>query len=509
MKLTKFLSASALIISIFLISGCVQSEKSTVTPELASVAPEKYNNEDNNTDKIHETTAEKFEGSQFGVAISYFGSDYLTRMPEDLLGTGSHWAGSYIVRWYEVEPIKGEFNWEKLDYYLDEVGDKINLLLELRLYNNWASVGGCEKNLVDSPLKDEYWDDLDNFLKLLVRRAGNKVKYWSIGNEMEIKNFWCCTFCKTEKESAEEYLKILKRAYNVIKEADDDAVIVLGGFTGNWKNGTNVNPEFVEHVLKNGKDYFDILDVHLYKDPETYEERIQWFRDLMNKYGYSKPIWSTEMGGPDIRLCFESGISESREKSLEEIITENDCARVFYLPEYRGEYYKMHAKEVVKRYMYAFDAGVSKSFWWNLYAVKEYQHMGYEFISYIVFSKMGLVATKSERGKGIVSYMKTPGYYTYKIMVEELDMFDSIEKLPFDNAEVFLFEVNGKHVVAAWSENGATLDLSNYFDGTVRVRHIVSELDEQKNPVYLEDEFFSSAAVKIGQEPVFIRERSD
>ena len=505
MKLTKFLGILVLIISVFLISGCVQPKNSTATPGLPSVAPETYNDEDNNTG---ETTAEKFEESPFGIAISHFGSDYLTRMPEDLLGAGSHWAGSLIVRWYEIEPIKGEFNWEKIDYYLGEVGNEINLLLELRLCNDWASVGGCEKNLAGSPLKEEHWDDLDNFLKLLVRREGNKVKYWSIGNEMEIENFWCCTFCKTEEESAEEYLKILKRAYNVIKEADDDAVIVLGGFTGNWKNGTNVNPEFVEYVLKNGKDYFDILDVHLYGDPETYEERIQWFIELMSKYGYSKPIWSTEMGGPDIRSCLESNMSGSRDKSLEEIITENECARVFHLPGYRKEYYKMHAEEVVKRYMYAFDAEVSKPFWWTLYAVKEYQHLTYEWMSHVVFSKMGLVATESERGKGVINYMKTPGYYTYKIMAEELDMFDSIEKLSLNDAEVFLFNVLGKSVIVAWSEKGAILDLSNYFDGTAKIRHIVSELDEQENPVYLEDEFFSSAAVKIGQEPVFIKEVS-
>ena len=137
MKLTKFLCISVLMFSVFLISGCVQSE---------------YNDEDNNSGK-------KFEESPFGIAISHFGSDYLTRMPEDLLGARSHWAGSLIVRWYEVEPVKGQFNWEKLDYYLKEVGNEINLLLELRLYNGWASVGGCEKNLAGSPLKEEHWND--------------------------------------------------------------------------------------------------------------------------------------------------------------------------------------------------------------------------------------------------------------------------------------------------------------------------------------------------------------
>ncbi|GEM_PF-1608092 len=445
------------------------------------------------------TIAEKFEKSQFGIAISYSDNEQIR---EDLLGAGLHWAGSLIIRWDEVEHVKGELHWEKLDRYIDELSDEINLLIELRLYNRWASFGGCDSERAGSPLRDEYIEDLDNFLKLIVRRTEGKVKYWSIGNEMEIKNFWCCSFCKTEEESEEEYLKILKIAYNVIKKENKNAVILLGGFTGNWKNGTNVNPEFVKYILKNGKEYFDILDLHLYEDPKTYKERVKWFIELMNEYGYSKPIWSTEMGGPDIRLC---GINRSREKSLREILEENECTKIFCLPEYRKKYYRMHAEEVVKRYVYAFDAGVSKAFWWKLYGVKEYQYIDYEHMSHLVFSKMGLIAT--ERGKGVVSYMKTPAYYTYKIMIEELEMFDSVEKLPLEG-EVFLFEVNGKDIIVAWSEKNTTIDLSRYFDNTVRVRHIVTELDGEA-PVYKDDGYSPSSSVSLEKDPVFITETEE
>ncbi|MCK4636508.1 MAG: hypothetical protein KAT49_01365 [Methanomicrobia archaeon] len=106
MKLTKRLCAAMLILSIFLVNGCVQSENATPASETS-----RDDEEDNSTDQAtSETIAEQFEGSQFGIAISHFGSDYLTRMPEDLLGAGSHWAGSHIMRWYEIEPVKGEFN---------------------------------------------------------------------------------------------------------------------------------------------------------------------------------------------------------------------------------------------------------------------------------------------------------------------------------------------------------------------------------------------------------------
>ena len=117
------------------------------------------------------TAAEAFEESPFGIAISDFGSEYLTRMPEDLLGTGSRWAGSLIIRWRDVEPVQGEFDWDELDYYMLEAGDEINLLLELRLFNDWASEGGCSETLAGSPLKDGYSDELENFLRLLVQRS--------------------------------------------------------------------------------------------------------------------------------------------------------------------------------------------------------------------------------------------------------------------------------------------------------------------------------------------------
>ena len=94
-------------------------------------------------------------------------------------------------------------------------------------------------------------------------------------------------------------------------------------------------------------------------------------------------------------------------------------------------------------------------------------------------------------------------------MVEELDTFDSTEKLSFSDAEVFLFEVSGKNVIVAWSENDVVIDLSEYFDDSVRVRHIVTALDEYENPVYVDDEIFSPSTVNIGHEPVFIKEASD
>ncbi len=452
------------------------------------------------------TAAETFEESQFGIAISDFGSEYLTRMPEDLLGTGSHWAGSLIIRWRDVEPVQGEYDWDELDYYLVEAGDEINLLLELRLFNDWASEGGCSEALAGFPLKDGYSDELENFLRLLVQRAGEKVDYYSIGNEMEISQFWCCTHCVTEEQSAAEYLEILEQACTVIKQENPEAVILLGGFTGNWKGGTNTNPGFVEYVLANGKDYFDVLDVHLYGEPETYGERVGWFVDLMDGYGYSKPIWSTEMGGPDIRLCFDSG-SVSRDGGWETLLTEDECARVFHLPKYRAEFYAMHSAEVVKRYIYAFDAGLEKSFWWKLYGVKEYQIFDGNYSNHVVFGKMGLVATESGgRGVGIIGYLKTPAYYTYEIMVEELDMFDSIERLTIGEADAFLFDADGESVVVAWSDDGATVYLGEWFDGDVRVRHIVSELDGQDNPVYADDEYVDSSAVVIGSQPVFIRQ---
>ena len=81
--------------------------------------------------------------------------------------------------------------------------------------------------------------------------------------------------------SAQEFVKVLKISYAAIKKADPEAVVVIGGFTGlhvynEWAPGfIPMHPEFVETVIREGKNYFDVLDVHMYRGYNKIHNKVQ------------------------------------------------------------------------------------------------------------------------------------------------------------------------------------------------------------------------------------------
>ena len=54
-----------------------------------------------------------------------------------------------------------------------------------------------------------------------------------------------------------------------------------------------------ELILDLGRDYFDLVDIHLYTKKETfYEGEIEYAKSKMKELSYQKPIWCVEGGGP-------------------------------------------------------------------------------------------------------------------------------------------------------------------------------------------------------------------
>lgn len=80
------------------------------------------------------------------------------------------------------------------------------------------------------------------------------VKYWEIVNEPGLQGDELKFFHGT----SQEYLEILKTSYEVIKEVDEDAKIVMGGMAG-------MHTKFVEFwspIIKEAGNYFDIANIH-------------------------------------------------------------------------------------------------------------------------------------------------------------------------------------------------------------------------------------------------------
>lgn len=224
------------------------------------------------------------------------------------------------ANWQEIEPKKGEYNWERIDRYVKTAQEKdIQILFTIWPYTDWDQEA-CNMHIEWYPNdggKDwgKYGKGKDflrlahrkgkpcdmeayqEFLRRLVERYDGDgvgdvsglrypVKYWEIGNEPGIAyDFF--------QGTTEDYFEILKTSYITIKETDSNAEILVAAMPGPGNGGQHDTPEFntIDLFELGAADYFDIANSHGLSGHIG-------IREFLTKYGAEdKPIWVTEAGG--------------------------------------------------------------------------------------------------------------------------------------------------------------------------------------------------------------------
>ncbi|MBU1086549.1 MAG: beta-galactosidase [Candidatus Omnitrophica bacterium] len=199
--------------------------------------------------------------------------------------------GVSIIRnefsWNEIEATQGVFNFERYDYIVKVCQEQdIEILAVLGFSAPWT---GRQWN--DAPADETVFL---NYVKVVVERYKNSIKYWEFWNEPDTSLYW------NPQDSMKTYTQMLKKVYKTIKEIDPSAVIVLGGLANNQYFS-------LKSVLKNdGADYFDIVNIHPYVSPNN-GEGIKQISILINnidkelaKRNLNKKIWITEIACPGI-----------------------------------------------------------------------------------------------------------------------------------------------------------------------------------------------------------------
>lgn len=147
-------------------------------------------------------------------------------------------------------------------------------------------------------------DDPDNLWAVFVRRlvtyySERGVHRWIIWNEPDIAagvygNEWA--------GDVEDYYRLLKVAYLVIKDVDPQATVHLAGLTY-WHDVTAgreqylrrfldvvaADPEAPEHDY-----FFDVISLHIYFRVETVASIVQEIDAIQQSFGLDKPIWINE-----------------------------------------------------------------------------------------------------------------------------------------------------------------------------------------------------------------------
>jgi len=166
------------------------------------------------------------------------------------------------------------------------------------------------------------WAD---FVSLAVNRyrpggtAGLNVRYWEIWNEPDLCHFWSGT--------SQEYARLLKVAYLVIKQFDSQATVVWGGlalYGPKYENGANFLYELLSTIQNdplaaahNG--YSDAAAIHQYSNVYNSYYFTGYVQNALAGTSWpNKPIWVTESGlpvcdafpGPDCPSPYRGNLEE-------------------------------------------------------------------------------------------------------------------------------------------------------------------------------------------------------
>jgi hypothetical protein len=190
-------------------------------------------------------------------------------VPVGAIRTMGSWPG---VAWANANPQDGVYDWTNLDAFVRDVSSHgQDILYSFVWPPSWTSYPSAT-NL-------EPWT---KFVKAVVARYCNVIKYWELWNEPNASNFW--------EGSTEDMVEMARVAYPIIRDAGG---VVLspapqGAYAYKWLD---------EYFKKGGAAFTDVVAFHGYTfdAPEVIAPLIKNVRNTMLAHGLSgKPLWDTE-----------------------------------------------------------------------------------------------------------------------------------------------------------------------------------------------------------------------
>ncbi|MCU0917929.1 MAG: carbohydrate binding domain-containing protein [Planctomycetes bacterium] len=233
-------------------------------------------------------------------ADSLFGMNHAYPWPHLLdlskqIGLG--WFRDWSLKWHDVEPQQGRFEFTEPDRQIDRVLDRGLKVIALLPFPSalWSSSAAPEVGTTDrypgSRQRIAYMPrDLNAFatyVRQTVQHYRGRLTIWEILNEPIYTDY---SLPRAYGYQVADYIRLLTVAYQAVKEVDPNA-LVIGGIAGGPSTYTQ---EFID---AGGLRFVDALNLHIYPGltaPEAYEEPLRRLREKMNATRLTRPIWFTE-----------------------------------------------------------------------------------------------------------------------------------------------------------------------------------------------------------------------
>ncbi|MCB0215176.1 MAG: hypothetical protein H6648_01430 [Caldilineae bacterium] len=250
----------------------------------------------------------------FGVQLSEMRYHDANLIVEARAAGASYWRA--FIFWDEIEPVQTSppsYDWSRYDLLFGRASAQgLRIIAEISGNPSWAAdyPGGPPRNL----------DDLARFAAAAVERydgdgladapGGIRIREWELYNEPDLADpkialqgrgwgFW--------GHRGAEYARMLRRVYPVIKLANPEARVILGGLAHDafLPDDGPFDPDFLDDLLEaGGGRFFDVMNFHYYPPfaPAYAAHGIDvlgkagYIRKKLRAYGLEKPLMITEAG---------------------------------------------------------------------------------------------------------------------------------------------------------------------------------------------------------------------
>lgn len=217
--------------------------------------------------------------------------------------------GAKVIRtgigWGGIEPKEGELHFDRLDHLLQMYADQgMEIQYLLGFCPRWAAAPE-KRDAADwhqwnnSMPREDAWR---NWVRAMAQHYDGRIRYWEVWNEPDI-GFWLGTL--------DEYLVLLRAAYEEIKAVDPKLQVMTGGFAI-----YNRNPTFIDGVIERGQQWFDIFAHHRHGDFRGFQAEVDGpIAKLRAQLNPPKPIYFNETAIASIGVG-EKGQAETLVKKL-------------------------------------------------------------------------------------------------------------------------------------------------------------------------------------------------
>lgn len=223
----------------------------------------------------------KEDGSYFGGHFDAINVEWHLDVGRKL---GIQWArchdGMQTAWWPRIQPDRSDqwlWPYDTAQKILDQKG--FATLGEFLWTPKWASRyrEGDAKAEAQPP---KNLDDLMHFVGKCVEHYGESIQHWEVWNEPHYAGYW--------QGTPEDYAKLLEVIYRTVKNISPSSFVLGGG--GVFPNRL----DWIERMLQaGGGQYMDGFSIH-YLWPDAAADLMPRLRALLERYGFSGPIWNTE-----------------------------------------------------------------------------------------------------------------------------------------------------------------------------------------------------------------------